>query len=309
MAHRELIAASAERLHVADAIAAEWDALGVDGHLLARNLDTGEELGFDADRPTPLASVVKVPIALAVLQEIAAGRLRAGQQLELDPGTSAIGSTGVGAFRHPSAIAVGDLVMLMLTVSDNASADRLLGLVGVDAVDRALATWGHSEIRVRHPMQRLYEAAMAAADGDVDLALELAVASERTGLHAIEMLDPARANAGTARALVALLADVWLDRIADPAATAELRRLMRMQVFSQRLASDLRSDTVQIAGKTGTFLHLRHEVGVIESADGARVAIAALTRCPRPAAVAADVDLAIGTAARRAFETLRDSTT
>jgi beta-lactamase class A len=154
-------------------------------------------------------------------------------------------------------------------------------------------------------MHRLHETAIAVSGGDVDLALELAIAGERSGVHSIEMLDPAHANLGSARSLVDLLADAWLDRIADPGATAELRRLMGMQVFTQRLAGDLRSDTVRVAGKTGTFLHLRHEVGVVESSDGARVAIAALTRCSRPATVAADVDLAIGAAARMAFESLR----
>jgi beta-lactamase class A len=307
MARRELVGTGAARLRVAETIAAGWDELGIDGHLFARNLATGEELGFDADRPTPLASVVKVVIALAVLEQVADGRLGADQPLALDPEATAVGPTGAGAFRHTATIAVGDLVMLMLTVSDNASADRLLEHVGIDAVQEALRDWGRPEIRVRHTMQRLHDAAMVATGGDVDLALELAIASERGGAPAIEMLEPARANVGTARGLVALLADAWEDRIASPSATAELRRLMRMQVFTQRLSSDLRSDLTRVAGKTGTFLHLRHEVGVVESADGTRVAIAALTRCPRPAAVAADVDLAIGAAARLAFETLRDA--
>jgi len=82
-----------------------------------------------------------------------------------------------------------------------------------------------------------------------------------------------------------------------------------MQMFTHRLASDLRSDTIRVSGKTGSYLHLRHEIGVVESATtgarGARVAMAALTRTARPAAVAPDVDLAIGDAARTAFEALR----
>jgi hypothetical protein len=64
-------------------------------------------------------------------------------------------------------------------------------------------------------------------------------------------------------------------------------------------------------GKTGTYLHLRHEIGLVEAAGangyGARVAMAALTRTARPAAVAPDVALAIGDAARTAFDELRGS--
>jgi beta-lactamase class A len=69
----------------------------------------------------------------------------------------------------------------------------------------------------------------------------------------------------------------------------------------------LRSDTIRVSGKTGSFLHLRHEIGVVDSASGDRVAIAALTRSARPAAIAPDVDLAIGDAARTAFDELRDA--
>jgi beta-lactamase class A len=101
---------------------------------------------------------------------------------------------------------------------------------------------------------------------------------------------------------------VWLDQISVPAATAELRRLMSLQVFTFRLAADLRTDTVRVSSKTGSFLHLRHEIGVVEAHSGDRVAIAALTRSSRRASHAPDIDLAIGAAARTAFEALRSTT-
>ena len=79
-----------------------------------------------------------------------------------------------------------------------------------------------------------------------------------------------------------------------------------MQVFTQRLSSDLQIDSVRVSAKTGTFLHLRHEIGVVEpDCGGDRVAIAALTRSARRATIASDIDLAIGAAGRRAFEVLR----
>ena len=88
---------------------------------------------------------------------------------------------------------------------------------------------------------------------------------DRSGRHAIEPLDPGHANVGTAADLVTLLQRVWRDEISEPAATVELRRLMGMQMFTHRLASDLRSDTLRVSGKTGSYLHLRHEIGVVES--------------------------------------------
>ncbi|MFL4952626.1 serine hydrolase [Streptomyces sp. MMS24-I31] len=292
-------------LDVAEAIAADWAALGVRGSFLARHLGTGEQLGFDADAPVPLASVVKVPLALVVLDRIATGRLDAARPVTVDPATSSVGSTGLAAFRHPATVALGDLVLSMLSVSDNAAGDALFDVVPPEEVHARLRTWGCSGIRVRHRLNRMYECAAGAAGNDFSLALELAIRDDRSGRHTIETLDPAHANLGTATALVDLLQRVWRDEIAHRGATAELRRLMGLQVFTQRLSSELRADTLRVSGKTGTFLHLRHEIGVVEAESGDRIAMAALTRCDRRAGRAPDIDLAIGAGARDAFEALR----
>lgn len=304
--HPAYVASTPALLALAESTAADWQRLGVHGHLLARNIDTGDQFGFDADVPVPLASVIKVPIALAVLERAARGTIDPAIQVTVDPATSSIGPTGLGAFRYPATVAVGDLLFMMLSVSDNASADTLIDLVGIDGVMESLRAWGCPDIFVRHRMHRMYECAAGAAGDDFALALELALASDRSGHHTIETLDPAYANVATAGALVDLLQRVWLDQVSEPSATAELRRLMGAQMFANRLASDLRTDTLRVSGKTGTFLHLRHEAGVIEAdVAGGRVAIAALTRATRRASMAQDVDLAIGAAARDAYEALR----
>ncbi len=305
-AHHAYVATTANGLTVAEGIARDWKRIGISGHLLARNVDTGEELGFDVDTAVPLASVIKVPLALVVLEAIARGDLDPAVPTIVDPGRS-VGSTGVSAFRFPATIAIADLVLLTLSVSDNAAADALLDLVGIDAVNDRLKRWGCPGIRFRHSLERMHESTSQAAAGKLSLALELAIQSDETGQQVLEPLDPRYANVGSSADLVALLQRVWRDEISDPSATAELRRLMALQLFTHRLSSDLRSDTIRVSGKTGSFLHLRHEIGVVESASGDRVAIAALTRSARPAAIAPDVDLAIGDAARTAFDELRDA--
>ncbi|MGW5334274.1 serine hydrolase [Streptomyces bauhiniae] len=293
---------------VADGIAREWEALGVRGSFLARNIDTGEELGFAVDVPVPLASVVKVPLALVVLDRIAAGALDPARPVTCVPSAGSAGSggpAGLAAFRHPATLAVGDLLLMMLSVSDNAAADLLLDLVPVPEVDERLRSWDCPGLRVRHRLHHMYAWAAGASGNDFSLALELAVRDERTGRHTIETLDPAHATTGTARALVSLLERVWRDEISHLTATAELRRLMGLQVFAHRMGSELRADSLRYSGKTGSFLHLRHEIGVVEADSGDRVALATLTRADRRACLAPDIDLAIGVAARRAFEALR----
>lgn len=180
--HRPVyVAGDGALLDVAETIARDWAALGVRGSFLARNIDSGEQLGFDVDALIPLASVVKVPLALVVLDRVAAGELDPARPVTVDPAASSVGPTGLAAFRHPATVAVGDLLFLMLSVSDNAAADALLDLVPVAEVDARLRAWGCEGIRVRHRLNHMYECAAGAAGDDFSLALELAVRDERAG--------------------------------------------------------------------------------------------------------------------------------
>lgn len=52
---------------------------------------------------------------------------------------------------------------------------------------------------------------------------------------------------------------------------------MSSNLMRQRLTPDFASDASRWSSKTGTLLNLRHEVGVVEHADGQAFAVAALT--------------------------------
>lgn len=295
---------SAGLLEVADRIRHRWCEVRVEGGFVARNIDTGEQLCLDPNRPWPLASVVKVALGLVVADRIARGELAGETQVTLDPTERSHGPTGLSAFRHPATCAVDDLLLQMITISDNAAADALFGLVTPSAVTSRLRRWGVDAIHVRHPMQLMYEAATRVAGPDFTLGRRLAVEGARpAGGHVIDSLDVHRATVGSAAALVDLLCRIWTDDIAEPDATATVREAMSRQLFSPRIGADLQADDIRIAGKTGSFLTLRHEIGVVEYGTS-RVAIAALTTSARTARVQHDVDLAIGAAARDAVEAL-----
>src|ERR1700759_2530207 len=147
--HPGYVASSPAALSVAEAIARDWGRLDIAGNFLARNIDTGEELGFDVHAAVPLASVIKVPLALVVLEAIARGAIDPAAPIVHAPARS-VGSTGVSAFRFPARIAIAELVLMMLSVSDNASADALIELGGGDAINDAVRRWGCPGIRFRH---------------------------------------------------------------------------------------------------------------------------------------------------------------
>jgi beta-lactamase class A len=303
--HAGVVGSTADLMGVAERIGRDWQGIGIEGAVHARNIDTGEELGFAAGRPYCLASVIKVPIALVAADKIARGSWDGAEQLDLTPEQRSFGRYGLSAFRYPVRLAWADLLTQMLSVSDNAAGDAVLDRIGIGNVNRRLRTWGYHALLLRHRFQEMYDYATDAAGEDFAVAAQLAVQGRRTdGSHVIASLDVQRGNVGTAYALTGLLSAIWADTIAVPAATAMVRDAMDRSVFQHRMASDLQADDIAIAAKTGSFLNQRHEIGVV-STHGSRIAIAALTESSRPAAIQADVDLAIGAAARTAVEALR----
>lgn len=305
MTEAHAVATSAELLRVATDISRDWARTGLSGGFLARHLDSGDELGFDLHRVLPLASVVKVPIALVVLDRIARGVLDPGRPVQLHPARRTPGPSGVSLFAHPTTVAVRDLVTLALTISDNAATDALLDLVSPAEVTEQLAAWGHRGLVVRHRIQELHDTVAGLPSTTSAYLMDLAILGTAPGGgHPIEQLDPARANAGDAAGLADLLADVWADRVADPRATAELRSALGHQLTRHRFAGELVSDLTTLRSKTGTFLNLRHEAGVCETAYGDRVVIVALTASSVSAVDQPEADAALGAAARAAVEAL-----
>jgi beta-lactamase class A len=87
-----------------------------------------------------------------------------------------------------------------------------------------------------------------------------------------------------------------------PAVAARVRELMAGNVLRHRLTPDFSSDASVWSSKTGTLLNLRHEIGVVEHADGQAFAVAALTASRVPAFSQPDAEALMARVAR----TLRD---
>ncbi|MGE7438502.1 serine hydrolase [Kitasatospora sp. NPDC001175] len=281
---------------------------GLSGSFLVRDLATGDELGIDPDVELPIASLVKVPLATAVLERIQDGRIDGAAVIDVPPGriTSA-GPVGLSRFRHPARIAVEDLLYLSTALSDNTAADVLFGLVPPAEVNHALANAGITGITVRHLMRELTRTPAERFEArEVQFAQSLAIGSRtaRRG-HPVSQLDVSRANSGTARACVDLLQALWVPTRIPAAVATHVRSLMSENIIRHRLAPDFRSDASRWSSKTGTLLNLRHEIGVVEHEDGSRYAVAALTESTVPAAAQPTAEAVMAHVARSLHDQLR----
>jgi len=93
--------------------------------------------GWVADRDgevvTPSASTRKVAILMAALGEVAAGRLDLDERVAVD--TELDTTSGVFQWFAPGlSVAVRDLLLMMIVVSDNVSTRQVTGIVGLERV-------------------------------------------------------------------------------------------------------------------------------------------------------------------------------
>jgi beta-lactamase class A len=281
---------------------------GLTGSFLVRDLHTGAQIGLDPERELPIASLVKIPIVLTVLNRIVDGELDPAAQIEVAPGAMTdIGPAGISRFRHPVRLALDDLLYLSIALSDNTATDALLPFASPASVNDALRSAGITGITVRHGLRELTETVADRLEpDDAHLAQAVAIGARQPGLgRPIPQLDVSRTNVGSARAFTDLLHALWQPTRVAPATARRLRSLMAGNVHQQRLTPDFRSDAAAWSSKTGTLLNLRHEVGVVEHDDGAVLAVAALTESVVPARFQPAAEAVMGAVARALHDHLR----
>jgi beta-lactamase class A len=296
----------------ADALAtgtAEPEAIGqaftradVTGWLHAVDIDGCGEVDLGADQEIALASVFKVPLLVALHRAADAGRLRLDQPVEVAAAGRTGGVAGLGLMHDDAELSLRDLALLMITISDNAAADAVLAHVGLAAVEDTIRALGLTRTRI---VASSGDLSSTLADDFVRSGLGVTQALADPGaVSRFRVLDPATSNHSTPRDMTTLLTRIWRDEAASPEACGEMRRALRLQLHRHRLASGFPTDDVRVAGKTGTLLNLRSEIGVVESRARRRFAVSVFTRSNGMAMTNPAADAVIGTAARLAVDQL-----
>lgn len=297
---------------LADRIAQHAAEAGATVAWHARDLDRGGQAGQRDTEPVVTASVFKVAVALEVARQgtSASGSLDLGQRVMVPVAGRTPGPTGLSVMQDPVELSVRDLALLMLTVSDNAATDLLLGMVGRDAVNATLRRLGLAHTEVPQDCAEIIasigqDLGIAYSDQERELAGQ---PLER--LAGLRALQPAGTCHTTPEEITRLLALVWTDRAGPPEACAAVRHWMGLQLWPHRLPTGF-ADEVGVSGKTGTLPLVRNEAGVIHwpGPDGSRYAVGVFTRSSSPRARQPRVDALVGQVAAEAVGFLREAPT
>lgn len=269
-----------------------------------KRLDNGEVLTYQADRPWYLGSSAKLPVAIALLQEVEQGKHSLAEQVTLQDTDKVDGSGNVVWNKAGTRYRVDALLKRMLMESDNTAANMLMRTIGDDALQRRardlLGTRGFERItnftQVRydvyaelHPdarkmanMDLVRLAAAPMGPKRVD-ALARTIDVDATELR-VKTMDEAYTryyarglNSAPLTSYGGMLEKLVTGKLLTPAHQQRLFTDLKYASYdAYRLEAGLpRSE--RFIHKTGTQLHRACHMGVVNPQDGGHAAIVVAT--------------------------------
>ena len=207
--------------------------------LYVRHLGSGRSAAIRADETFPTASLIKVPILLAVFDAIGRGQLDYHASLEYDASLLYPGEDILGAFKSGARISLSKLVMLMITTSDNTASLWLQTLAGGGG---AINLW------LEHNGFRHTRVNSRTAGREKDY--------EATGW-----------GQTTPREMAELLVMIRAGRAVNGAASEEMYRILTRIYYDGEALSQL-PPWVQAASKQGAVDRSRSEVVLVNAPSG-----------------------------------------
>jgi beta-lactamase class A len=274
-------------------LAAEWRAIateadGVAG-AAALHFGSGRRAEWNGDDRFPLASVCKLPIAMAILSMVAERRLSLGVRMEIPPYDVVSGVSPIAA-RWPAEkwFKLEEMLELMVEKSDNTAVQTLFrqagGAIGMGLrmkawgiegvrIDRDERTCNLEALGVQHiPPARTFTRGMA---GELE---EKVPPAERVTAMQRFLEDPR--DTGTPNATVDLLRKLYGGKILPADLTERMRVILQRTTTGAGRIKGLLPPRTVVGHKTGTTADAgnlngsTNDVGVITLPDRSQLAVA-----------------------------------
>jgi beta-lactamase class A len=254
------------------------------------HLESGRELFINGAEPFPMASTVKVPIAVELLTRVQNGTVRLDSMITLRPSDLHPGSgTLTGLFNDPGvSLSVHNLLELMLLISDNSATDMVLKVAGNGpAVNARLSTLGIRGISVDRPTIQLIADVVGVKNlgpetgwsiAAFDSLNRLVTPADRLAARVAFYQD--RRDTATPEGMARLLAKIARGEALGPERTTQLLDiLLRVETGAMRLKG-LLPPGIAVRHKTGSLgVGVANDVGIIDLPDGAgRVVVAVFVK-------------------------------
>lgn len=109
------------------------------------DLESGRYIAIDEDEVMPTASLIKVPILVALYQAAEEGRVRLDDRVSYQPEHRVLGSGVLSRLDYGVEMSVRDAAVLMIIISDNVATNIVIDLMGIDYVNEQQRRLGFKE--------------------------------------------------------------------------------------------------------------------------------------------------------------------
>ncbi|MBL0170927.1 MAG: serine hydrolase [Gemmatimonadaceae bacterium] len=148
------------------------------------DLKSGERFGVNDTLVFPQGSAIKIPLLVELFRQADAGTLSLDERVAVRAADQ-VGGTGVAQWfgDGQSMLALRDLAVLMIVLSDNTATNMLIGKVGMGAVNKTMASLRLGAIALQRLMIRPLESAI----GNENVATPAQAAELMRRIHTCEL--------------------------------------------------------------------------------------------------------------------------
>lgn len=199
-----------------------------------KDLTTGQSFQYNPDELFIAASVIKLPILIAVFQEIEGRNLRRDDSLRLSHSDKVPGCGALNQMHSGLEVTIMDLCKLMITLSDNTATNMLIRTLGIEKINTVIKSFGMSKTKLN---RLLFDSE-----------------AQKRGLE----------NYFTPAEIGALLEQIYTRNVISSAVSQEIEVILKEQKLNSKIPH-LLPRGVAIAHKTGENSGITHDVGIVYS--------------------------------------------
>ena len=206
-------------------------------------------IGHQEDAVMPTASLIKVPVLVALYRAVEEGRINLSDRTRYGEEHRCLGSGVLSRLAPGTEMTVRDAAVLMIIISDNSATNMVIDLVGLDRVNQTMR----------------------------DLGLEKTALFQRLGDRKAG-LDARKMSVSSAGEMTKLLGLIARHECISPEASEDMLRIMRRQDYRHELSRNLPWNEMNmlenhaenwVAEKGGAFINgIRASGAVFKGARG-----------------------------------------
>ena len=219
--------------------------------IYAQNMDTGKEYSLRGDEQTRTASTIKLAVMAETFHQVAEGKLRWDDPIDLTKDKKQGGSGILFEFSDGTKIDLKTAVNLMIVVSDNTATNLVIDKVGTDNVNDFMDSLGLTDLKI---MRKI------GGGGDSKAWLN----DPRNKLFGLGRASPHQ--------MVKLVEMMERGELVSKQASADMIAILKRQQLKDGIGRG-EPDTIPVASKSGALDRFRADVGIVYTRRG-RIAMA-----------------------------------